>query len=147
MAQAPSQQDKCAKLAQTFVHSDTCCQKGTMASAKREADELAPRDEQSSKAQHKEEQTIKNNLQTFFRRQVGGHMVRTSPEDKVLINNGKKAYETMNGAQKLESAMAFKANKRTSTFQWMKEYTDSLVTKKNTTITAMEKYMTRSFAI
>ena len=118
-----------------------------MASTKRKADELAPRDEQSSKAQHKEEQTIKNNLQTFFRRQVGGHMVRTSPEDKVLINNGKKAYETMNGAQKLELAMAFKANKRTSTFQWMKEYTDSSVTKKTTQNPATEKYMTRSFAI
>ena len=74
-------------------------------------------------------------------------MVRTSPEDKVLINNGKKAYETMNDAQKVEFAMAFKANKRTSTFQWMKEYTDSLVTVKKTTNSAMEKYMTRSFAI
>lgn len=74
-------------------------------------------------------------------------MVRTSPENKVLINNGKKAYETMNDAQKLEFAMAFKANKRTSTFQWMKEYTDSLVTKKTTQNSATEKYMTRSFAI
>ena len=68
-------------------------------------------------------------------------------EDKVLINNGKRAYETMNSAQKLEFAMAFKANKRTTTFQWMKEYTDSLVTMKKTTNSAMEKYMTRSFAI
>ena len=66
MAQGPSQQDNCAKLAQTLVHPDACCQKGTMTSTKRKADELAPRDEQSNKAQHKEEQTIKNNLQTCF---------------------------------------------------------------------------------
>ena len=143
MAQAPSQQDKCAKLAQTFVHSDICFQKGIMASTKRKADELPPKDEQSSRAQ----QRVVNDLTTFFRRQLGGHYVKTSPDNKVLINNGKGAYETMNSAQKLEFAMAFKANKRTSTFQWMKEYTDSLVTMKKTTNSAMEKYMTRSFAI
>ena len=76
MAQAPSQQDKCAKLAQTFVHSDTCCQKGTMASTKRKADELPPKDEQSSRAQ----QRVVNDLTTFFRRQRGGHYVKTSPD-------------------------------------------------------------------
>ena len=43
--------------------------------------------------------------------------------------------------------MAFKANKRTNTLQWMKEYTDSVVTKKTTKNSATEKYMTRSFAI
>ena len=147
MAQAPSQQDKCAKLAQTFVHSDTCCQKGTMASTKRKADELAQEDEQESKDRQNEECALKKNLVTYFRRQVGGHRVKTSEDDRNIIKKCQGAYHGMGEAQKLEFAQAFKANKRSGSFQWMKEYTESLVTRKTTTTAAREKYMTRSFAI
>ena len=81
MAQAPSQRDKCAKLSQTFVHSDTCCQKGTMAPTKRKADELEQGDEQERKDRQKEACALKNMLVTYLRQQVGGHMVKTSGDD------------------------------------------------------------------
>ena len=123
MAQAHSQQDNCAPLAQTLVHPDTCCQKGAMASTKRKADEPAQKEEQSSKDRQKEEYALKNNLVTYFRRQVGGHMVKTPDDDMNILKKCQGAYHGMGAAQKLEFAQAFKANKSTGTFQWMKEYT------------------------
>ena len=137
MAQAPSQQDKCAKLAQTFVHSDTCCQKGTMASTKRKADELEQGDEQERKGSMKD----KNMLVTYLRRHTcHGHMKKTSDGDMNILKKCQGVYHDMGAAQKLEFASAFKANKRNGAIPaWMKGYVESVMIRK--------EYMTRSFAI
>jgi transcription termination factor NusB len=89
----------------------------------------------------------KNNLCTYFQRQASGFYSKTTEEDRALAKQSQTQYKAMPDNEKIEFAKAFQANKHSKHFQWMKDFTDSLVTRKKTLDAAVEKYMTRSFAI
>lgn len=93
------------------------------------------------------ETQMKNNLTTYFERQVSGFYSNTSEEDRLVASKSQAHYKQMDDHEKFEFAKAFQANKHSKQIQWMKDFTDTLVTKKKTTEAGTEKYMTRSFAI
>ena len=108
--------------------------------AKRKNNEISTGEDEHAKV-------LKNNLTTYFRRQASGFYTKTSPEDQAVAKEAQQKYKAMSNAHKTEFAKAFQANKGTKNFQWMKDFCDTLQTKKITSDTAVEKYMTRSFAI
>jgi hypothetical protein len=99
-----------------------------------------PEEDNASKA-------MKNNLTTYFQRQSTGHFKKTSEGDRLKIQQAQGQYLAMNEDDKLDFAKSFQNNRGQKGFLWMKEFTDSLEIKKKTTESALEKYMTRSFAI
>ena len=105
--------------------------------------ECAPQDEPSAKVQT----VLKNNLSTYFQRQASGWYVKTTPEQKCQAMAAQAQYKTMSETSRMDFVKAFQANKHSKNFQWMKEFTDTLVIKNKTTDVARHKYMTRSFAI
>ena len=93
------------------------------------------------------DKVLKNNLTTYFRRQASGFYKNTSEEDVAIAKNSQTQYKGMSKTEQLAFAKAFQANKHSKSFQWMKDFTDSLSVKTQTSDKALEKYMTRSFAI
>ena len=107
---------------------------------KRKSSEIPQGDDEQTKV-------LKNNLCTYFRRQASGFYKNTTDEERAQIKDAQQKYKAMSNAEKTDFAKAFQANKHSKSFQWMKEFVDTLQTKKNTSDSALEKYMTRSFAI
>jgi hypothetical protein len=95
----------------------------------------------------KKRKLMRNNLTTYFSRQVSGYYSKTTEEDRKTCKMYKDQYQNMAEADKLEFAKAFQSNKQTKNVQWMKDFSDSLVTARKSTETAKEKYMTRTFAL
>ena len=91
--------------------------------------------------------TLKNNLCTYFRRQTNGFYKNTSEEEQSIARNSQTQYKGMSKTEQIAFAKAFQANKHSKSFQWIKDFTDTLQTKTKTSDKAVEKYMTRSFAI
>ena len=94
------------------------------------------------------EEVLKNNLATYFNRhQPGsGYYKRTSEEDRKVASDAQEKYNAMAESDKVEFAKCFLQTKGTKHFQWMKDFTDSLLIKKKSTEGGLEKYTTRSFA-
>jgi len=95
--------------------------------------------------QERAEKVMKNDLATFFNRQKNGFYKRTSDEDRKMASDALEKYNAMEDKDKIEFAKCFQQNKGTKHFQWIKDFTDSLLIKKKSTEGVMEKYMTRSF--
>jgi transcription termination factor NusB len=103
--------------------------------------------DEATQGEDKESKVLKNNLCTYFKRQSEGLYAKTTEEDKALAKKAQTQYQAMPDNEKIQFAKAFQANKHSKNFQWVKDFTDSLVAKKKTLDAGVEKYMTRSFAI
>jgi hypothetical protein len=93
------------------------------------------------------EKRLRSNLTTYFQRQVSGYYAKTTEKERKEVKGHQDHYMTLAEADKNEFAKAFQSNKHTKNLQWMKDYTDSLTTKRFSTEKKKAKYMTRSFAI
>ena len=110
--------------------------------AKRKSEE-----EQLQEVDPQTEKRMRSNLTTYFQRQVSGYYAKTTEKERKEVKGHQDHYVKLSETEKNEFAKAFQSNKHTKNLQWMKDYTDSLVTKRASKETAKEKYMTRSFAI
>ena len=108
---------------------------------------MAVKRKSAERTEEEKNSYLKNNLTTYFQRQVSGYYSKTSEEDRKLCETHQLQYKAMADHDKLDFAKSFQANKQTKSFQWMKDFTDRLVTRKKSVETTKQKYMTRSFAI
>ena len=105
-----------------------------MAANKRKGDE-------ATQGEDKETKIMKNNLSTYFKRQSEGFYAKTSNEDIALAKKAQTQYQAMPDNEKVQFAKAFQANKGSKNFQWVKDFTDTLVAKKKTLDAKVEKCM------
>ena len=66
---------------------------------------------QSDSQEVPDAKVLKNNLSTYFRRQVSGFYTKTGEEDRQLAKKAQAQYKAMSDNEKLEFAQAFQSNK------------------------------------
>ena len=84
-----------------------------------------------------------NDCKTFFTRMAKGFYKKASAQEKKDAQDALDTYQELEDDEKKDFVQAFKTNKGSKNFGWVKDFSDRLASRKTTKEEVLEKYMTR----